>query len=158
MVLERLVRFYRRYEEASTRIAFFLIALQAVHLIWLTTDVVLVKLGVGPGQIFPDGLEPVQAFIDYLEIPGLIAGVSVYVMNMVGKGKVSARNTLFTGLLLIQFVHLFWITDEVVYQVLLESDLADIPEPVAWVAIMIDYLELPVMFDLFARVFRKKKK
>lgn len=157
MVLRRILKFCERYEEASAKVAFFLIALQIVHLAWLTTDIVLVKLVPGQIPLFPAALEPVQAAIDYLEIPGLFAAVTVYITGMVRRGKISPKNALFTGLLLIQFVHLFWITDEVVYEVLLNSNLIDLPDSVAWVAILIDYLELPVMFDLFARVFRKKK-
>lgn len=157
MVLKRILKFCERYEEASTKVAFFLIALQIIHLVWLTTDIVFVKLFPNQIPLFPVALEPVQAVIDYLEIPGLFAAITVYIMGMARRKTVSLKNSLLTALLLIQFVHLFWITDEVVYEVLLESDLVEIPAPVAWVAILIDYLELPVMFDLFMRVFRKKK-
>ncbi|MBI4894678.1 MAG: hypothetical protein HY833_03005 [Candidatus Aenigmarchaeota archaeon] len=157
MVLKRILKFCERYEKAGTKVAFFLIALQLVHLVWLTTDIVLVKLLPGQMPLFPRALEPVQAVIDYLEIPGLFAAVTIYVMGMVRTGRISPKNALLTALLLVQFVHLFWITDEVVYEVLLESDLVEIPAPVAWVAIMIDYLELPVIFDLFKRVSGKKK-
>jgi len=156
MVLKKILRFCEKYEEAGAKVAFFLIALQIVHLAWLTTDIVLVKLDPTRTQMFPIALEPLQAVVDYLEIPGLFAGVSIYVMSIMRKDRNSVRNMLFTAMLIIQFVHLFWITDEVVYQVLLKSDLVEIPDSVAWVAIMIDYLEIPVMFDMFGRAFKKK--
>ena len=157
MLLKRILGFCKRYEEASTKVAFFLIALQLIHLVWLTTDIVLVKLLPDQVPLFPKALEPVQAAIDYLEIPGLFAAITIYVMGMARSGKVPLKNALFTAMLLVQFVHLFWITDEVVYEILLNSNLIDLPDSVAWVAILIDYLELPVMFDLSVRVFRKKK-
>lgn len=157
MVLRKILAFCERYERVTTRVAFFLIALQLIHLTWLTTDVVLVKLFGDHMAVFPKALEPVQAFIDYMEIPGLFAGATVY-LTAVARHKERAKNALFSFLLLIQMVHLFWITDEVVYEVLLNSDLIDLPEAVAWVAIMIDYMELPVIFDLFRRTFRNGRK
>jgi len=154
MVLRKILAFCYRYEHVTTRIAFFLIALQLGHLIWLTTDVVLVRLVDGQVPLFPVILNPVQALIDYLEIPGLFAGITVYLTA--ARGKNSLRNSIFTFLLVIQIVHLFWITDEVVYETLLHSNLIDFPEAAAWAAIMIDYMELPVIFDLFRKTFWRK--
>jgi hypothetical protein len=154
MVLKNILRFCEKYNHITTRIAFFLISLQIVHLTWLTTDIVLVKLFEGQEPLFPKSLEPVQAIIDYMEIPGIFAGAVIYLTAMTRRRE-SVKNALFLSLLLIQIIHIFWITDEVVYEVLLNSDLIDLPETVAWIAIMIDYMELPVIFDLFKRTFWK---
>jgi hypothetical protein len=157
MVIKRILAFCERYERLSTRIAFFIIALQLVHLFWLTTDVVFVK-AFGLQGMFPPALEPIQAVIDYTEIPGLFAAIAVYVMNIARGNRGSLKNSLFIAMLLLQVIHLFWITDEVVYETFFNSNLIDLPEYVAWVAILIDYLELPVIADLFIRAFRDGKK
>jgi hypothetical protein len=52
----------------------------------------------------------------------------------------------------VQVFHIFWITDEVVYESLFGSTSAvEIPHYAAWIAILIDYLELQVIGDLFYR-------
>ena len=67
-----------------------------------------------------------------------------------------AVNTIFLSLLATQIIHIFWITDEVVYESFFGGDLLTFPIYLAWVAILIDYLEIPVMIDLFRRLFTKK--
>ena len=42
--LQKLVRFWQRYENLSLKIAFVLISLQLVHLYWLTADVVVKRI------------------------------------------------------------------------------------------------------------------
>jgi hypothetical protein len=59
--------------------------------------------------------------------------------------------------LAIQSIHIFWITDDVVYATFVGSDLIYMPEYFAWIAILIDYLELPVIYDLLKRIVRKEK-
>ena len=56
-----------------------------------------------------------------------------------------------------QWLHLFWITDEIVLEVLAVKTLVYIPAWLAWIAISIDYLELPVMYDTIIRTLRLKK-
>jgi hypothetical protein len=65
-------------------------------------------------------------------------------------------NAIFLSLLVTQVVHIFWITDEVVYESFFGSDLVILPIYLSWTAILIDYLEIPVMIDLFRRVFNKE--
>src|SRR3989344_759149 len=50
-----------------------------------------------------------------------------------------------------QWLHIFWITDEFVIQYLAGSDIGFLPFWLAWLAIFIDYLELPVMYDTIKR-------
>jgi hypothetical protein len=56
-------------------------------------------------------------------------------------------------MLAIQVFHIFWITDAVVYDTIFgsPSGSVEIPYYAAWIAILIDYLELPVIVDLFYR-------
>jgi hypothetical protein len=51
-------------------------------------------------------------------------------------------------------VHIFWITDEFVVQTFKGGGdpIVAIPAWLAWVAIMIDYLELPVIFETFKKM------
>jgi hypothetical protein len=56
-------------------------------------------------------------------------------------------------MLAVQVFHIFWLTDEVVYDVFSGSSAVEIPFYAAWIAILIDYLELPVIADLFCKTF-----
>jgi hypothetical protein len=56
----------------------------------------------------------------------------------------------------VQVVHIFWIPDEVVYSSLFNYSFVEIPYVLSWSAILIDYLELPVMADLFYKIIKKK--
>jgi hypothetical protein len=59
--------------------------------------------------------------------------------------------------LAIQSFHIFWITDDIVYSTFVGSELISMPEYFVWIAILIDYLELPVIYDLFKRTIKKEK-
>jgi hypothetical protein len=61
-------------------------------------------------------------------------------------------------MLAVQVVHIFWITDEIVYDTLFKTRLVEFPLYIAWIAILIDYLELPVMADLFYKIIKGEKK
>ena len=61
-------------------------------------------------------------------------------------------------MLAVQVVHIFWITDEVVYSSLFNYSFIEIPYVLSWITILIDYLELPVMVDLFYRIIKKEKR
>ena len=52
-----------------------------------------------------------------------------------------------------QWLHIFWITDEYVVQraVRRTRPSSSLPAWLAWVAILIDYLELPVIYDTLKR-------
>ena len=52
-----------------------------------------------------------------------------------------------------QWLHIFWITDEYVSAELAGAGAASaLPGWLAWVAILIDYLELPVIYDTLKRL------
>jgi hypothetical protein len=157
-LVQKFINFYHRYENLNLKITFVLISLQILHLYWLTTDVVLQKIFGQSFFLVPKSLLPIFVVIDYIEIPALISGIIFYTYS-IRKGKDSANKSyLFLGLLGVQVIHIFWITDEVVYNSLFKSSLVEIPYLLSWIAILIDYLELPVMVDLFYKVVRKKRR
>ena len=159
--LQKLVRFWQRYENLSLKIAFVLISLQLVHLYWLTADVVVKRItGESALGLQLNGL--LLAFfivIDYIEIPALAAGLTYYALSLYRHQKSSTKNALLLAMLAVQVFHIFWITDEVVYEAFFgSSNAVEIPYYAAWIAILIDYLELPVIGDLFYKTIVKGKR
>lgn len=155
MILQKIADFWHRYENLNLKIALVLISLQIIHLYWLTTDVVLKRLVGTSFFAFSQVPLPLFVIIDYLEIPALIAGITFYSLNVYRQRKFG-KDFLLLVALAIQIFHLFWITDEVVYDLLLGTIPIQIPVFLAWIAISIDYLELPVIGDLFYKLFRKR--
>jgi hypothetical protein len=157
-LVAKFINFYNRYENLNLKITFFLISLQILHLYWLTTDVVLQKIFDESFFLAPKSLLPVFVVIDYIEIPALISGLIFYAYSIRSNKSTAKKSYLFLGLLGVQVIHIFWITDEVVYDSLFKSNFVEIPYVLSWIAILIDYLELPVMADLFYKVIKKKKR
>ena len=155
---QKIVNFWYRYENLNLKITFILISLQLLHLYWLTTDVVLQRIYGESFLIFPKALLPVFVVIDYIEIPALISGMTFYSLSIYKHQKNSWKNSLFLAMLAVQVVHIFWITDEIVYDAFFETRLLEFPLYIAWIAILIDYLELPVMADLFYKIIKGEKK
>jgi hypothetical protein len=157
--LHKVLSFWEKYQNLNLKIAFILMSLQVLHLYWLTADVVL-KMIAGDSYFgLPSTLLPLFILVDYIEIPALISGITFYSFSILRNTKASrdiAVNTIFLSLLATQIVHIFWITDEVVYESFFGIDLVTFPIYLAWVAILIDYLEIPVMIDLFRRFFSRK--
>jgi hypothetical protein len=159
-VFKKFINFYLRYQNINLKISFILISLQLLHLYWLTTDVVIYRL---TGIDYFVGLSDfilLFIIIDYIEIPALVSGIIYYFFAIIfdkNEKEKRIKNTVLLILLSIQSIHIFWITDEVVYSTFVGSDLIYMPEYFAWIAILIDYLELPVIYDLLKRIVRKEK-
>ncbi len=159
-MFKKFINFYLRYQNISLKISFILISLQLLHLYWLTTDVVIYRL---TGIDYFVGLSDfilLFIIIDYIEIPALVSGIIYYFFAITfdkNEKEKRIKNTILLILLSIQSIHIFWITDEVVYSTFVGSDLIYMPEYFAWIAILIDYLELPVIYDLLKRIIRKEK-
>ena len=155
----RIINFYLRYQNINLKISFILISLQLLHLYWLTTDVVIYRLtGI---DYFIELSDFILLFIiiDYIEIPALVSGIIYYFFALIYDKREKEnriKNTVLLILLAIQSIHIFWITDEVVYSTFVGSDLIYMPEYFAWIAILIDYLELPVIYDLLKRIIKKE--
>lgn len=158
-MFKEFINFYLRYQNLNLKISFLLISLQLLHLYWLTTDVVLYRItGI---DYFVEASDFVLLFIiiDYIEIPALVSGIMYYFFNLIYNNKEKEnriKNTIFLILLAIQSIHIFWITDDIVYSTFVGDDLIEIPEYIAWIAILIDYLELPVIYDLLKRIIKKE--
>ncbi len=153
--IQTLVAFWHRYENLNLKIAFVLISLQLIHLYWLTADVVIKRItGTSALDLSQNGLLFLLfIIIDYIEIPALVAGLAYYSLSIYKHQKGQAKNAILLAMLAVQVFHIFWLTDDVVYDTFFGSpeQRVEIPFFAAWAAILIDYLELPVIGDLFYR-------
>jgi hypothetical protein len=150
---DRFWRWYERHYLLNLAVASGLFVLQLVHLYWLGADPIATRVS-GDGLFHPTGfVRYLILFVDYTEIPALMAVSLVYV-NELRSGR-SFRPLLFLVLLNSQWLHIFWITDEYVGNELAGQPAASsLPGWLAWVAILIDYGELPVIWDTLKRAAR----
>lgn len=144
--------FWKWYQEnyvLNLTVATALFSLQVLHLFWLFAHIILPKLG-GPDLfIHFSFLHWPLVLIDYTEIPAIVT-TSVLYINEIRK-KSNIKSWLFLIFLNIQWIHLFWITDEFVVKNFVFSGVA------WWTAIAIDYLELPVIIDTISKLSRNVK-
>ncbi len=142
---------YERHYALNVAIALGLFVVQLVHLYWLTTNVVALRL-FGESWFTPsDVVEYVILLVDYTEIPALVS-VSLIYVNDLRKQGMTLQPVLFLLFLNSQWLHIFWITDEfVVNEFAGREAQTSLPAWLAWVAILIDYLELPVIWDTVRR-------
>ena len=134
-----------------------LFLLQAFHLYWLFTDVVLQRITGHSYFAFPPFWGALSTILDYTEIPALISTSLVYINQLRLTG--SKRNIWYLVALNIQWLHLFWITDEIVVERFANTaGLFHWSAFLAWIAILIDYLELPVMYDTAKQTIHEFKK
>ncbi len=147
---------YERHYLLNVSIALGLFSLQITHLVWLFADVIFLKLfGFELLPITPL-FETIIILVDYTEIPALITTGLIYVNEL--RKKYEFKNLLFLILLFSQFLHIFWITDEfVVEQFTNALKTTILPFWLAWVAILIDYLEVPVIIDTTKRLVKALK-
>lgn len=147
-----LKEFWKWYEEhyfLNLAVAGGLFMLQLIHLFWLATDVIAVKI-FGTGIFDLRGVwEYIIVAVDYTEIPALIT-TSVLYLNEARK-KANVKSVLFLFLINSQWLHLFWITDEFVIDALTGAGTL-LPASLAWVAIVIDYLEVPIIADILKKI------
>ena len=155
--MQKFWAWYERHYTINVTIAAILFSLQIVHLYWLTTHVVTVRLWGLDLFSPPPFWETLIILVDYTEIPAIITTSLVYLNNL--RKGFKFKPLLYLLFLDIQLLHIFWITDEFV-----EARLTGVPEttilPVwlAFIAIAIDYLELPVIFETIGRAFKEIKK
>jgi hypothetical protein len=148
-------QFWNWYEEnlhLNIGVAVFIFVWQLIHLLWLASDVIFERL-FSVALLNLSGIwEFLIIAVDYTEIPAIFT-VSLVYINELRKGKNVGRSILFLILLNSQWFHLFWITDEFVVEKFGGSSETVLPLWLAWVAIMIDYLELPVIYDTIKKFF-----
>lgn len=141
LLLRQISNFYQRWERLGLKVTFILVSLQVIHLFWLTTFVILnmpeLTLYIPP-ILF--------VMIDYLELPAIFSGTIFYLLSLhLHKNK---KDLLYVGLLLIQIIHIVWITDTFIYMAFNFNQMIYL----AWFAIAIDFLEVPVIWDLYKRL------
>lgn len=149
-LLRRFFAWYERYYLLNITVAAGLFVLQLAHLYWLTAHVVAERLF---GHSYAD-LEGIFRYliliVDYTEIPALISVSLVYVNEL--RKRFHWESVLSLLFLNSQWLHIFWITDEfVVAEFTGAGHGTSLPLWLAWVAILIDYLELPVIVSTIGR-------
>jgi hypothetical protein len=147
---------YQKHYLLNLSVATLLFVVQLFHLYWLFTDVILFKL---TGQSYfglNDVWGVVSTFLDYSEIPAIISSSVLYVHLL--RKKWTTKNFLYLLFINIQWIHILWITDEIVVEQFSEGfNLFHWANAAAWVAILIDYLELPVIWDTTKRLVSEIK-
>ena len=123
----------RKSEPYLEGLSALLFLTQIVHLVWMTTYVVPVKIW---GISLWSPPEAPLAFADYLELPAIFTASILYLRT---------RDWKMLFLVNVQLLHIYWITDEIILN---RNTLYPI---LAWAAIMIDYLEIPVIIDTSRR-------
>lgn len=135
-----------------------LFLLQLVHLYWMTTNIVFFRAFGHPFWDPSHFWNTVIALLDYTEIPAIITS-SIFYVHQYGKAaELKWRSILFLFLINSQWLHLFWITDEIIYAQFAGTAAIIIPVWLSWTAIVIDYLELPVMYDTVKKAIVSFKK
>ncbi len=146
--------FWKWYEKSYGVIAFLtamLFLLQLVHLYWMTTNIVFFRAFGHPFWNPSSFWNTVIALVDYTEIPAIISSSIFYIFQYRRNREMLWHSIIFLFLINSQWLHLFWITDEVIYAQFSGTALIAIPVWLSWLAISIDYLELPVMYDTFKK-------
>ncbi len=151
-MLEKFWAWYERTYALNLSIAFGLFVLQLIHLVWLTGDVVWPRLFSEEIFHIHGGPEVLIALVDYTEVPALISVSLIYINEL--RKSWSAKYFFYLLFLNSQWLHLFWITDEFVVDAFSGAGATVLPVWLAWVAILIDYLELPVMLDTGKKFIR----
>lgn len=145
---------YQRHHALVLSMTVVLFLVQLFHLYWLFVDVILQRLtGANYFPLPADGLL-LYILIDYTEIPVLVS-ISIHYLNQL-RMRVSVKPLLMLALLNSQWIHIAWITDDVIVDAFRGDSYATWPMLLAWLAILIDYAELPVIFDTVSEVWSKR--
>lgn len=150
-MLQGFWRWHQRHRTFNIGVAAGLFLWQIAHLLWLTTDVVIFQL---TGDKAFD-ISPLARFFiiiaDYTEIPALVSVSLIYIAEL--RQRFTKRNALLLIALNLQWLHIFWITDTFILRGFSLHPGAVWPALLFWIAVVIDYLELPVMADVLGKLF-----
>ena len=141
---------YNRHYALNLALAAGLFALQIVHLVWLTVDPLPLRV---LGDVVVELEKPWSwplLLVDYTEIPALV-GVSLVYLNEL-RSRFAWKPALYLAFLNSQWLHIFWITDEFVVAGDDGPATVGLPAWLAYVAILIDYLEVPVIYDTLRKL------
>jgi hypothetical protein len=157
-IWQKFWRWYERNYVLNVSIALGLFFIQVVHLTWLGGEVVWLR-AFGFSLFELSGIwEKIIVLVDYTEIPALFTMTLVYVDAWRRGAKWNAL--LMLALLHSQWIHIFWITDEYIIETFSTFGQTVLPAWLAWIAILIDFLEIPVIIDTIKKLFiaiRKKE-
>jgi len=159
-IFQKFWAWYERNYILNVSIAAGLFLLQLVHLFWLGGDVIVGRLTGVPWFDLQGVWQLIITLVDYTEIPAIFSITLVYI-NEWRQGR-RWHAILMLLLLHSQWLHIFWITDELVVDTFTGEHMHTtvLPAWLAWVAIFIDYLEVPVVIDTLlklSRAMREKK-
>lgn len=157
-VFEKFWKWYNSHLTLNLSVAAGLFILQLVHLTWLALHVIAFK-AFGHSLWTPSPFwQNIIILVDYTEIPALFSTSLVYV-NEIRKHGVKFKPVWYLFSLAIQLVHMYWITDTFVLEKFTgRGSGVLLPEWLAWTAILIDYLEVPVIIETFRKLFASLKK
>ncbi len=153
-VARRFWAWYQRHYLATLILTTAAFLLQIFHLYWLASEVILERLTGRSYFVFPEAGMIVYVLADYLEIPALVSASLLYVYEL--RRGLRLRGLVYLLLLNTQWIHMAWITDDVVVRTLGQASLFSWNAAVAWVAILIDYLEVPVIVDTLRKVYAQR--
>lgn len=148
---QRFLQWYEKHRRVHVAIAAGLFATQIVHLIWLSGNAVTPRLFDFQFFSLEGDAQILIAVVDYLEIPAIVSASLLYILDF--RKGFALKSLLMLFFINSQWLHLFWITDEVVIATLTDTA-QSWPVLLAWAAILIDYLELPVIFDTLRQFFK----
>lgn len=152
-LIEKFWAWYERNRKLNIGLAAGLFLLQLIHLYWLTAHVVTHRIfSIGYFEV-SDFVQFLIIIVDYTEIPALL-GVSLIYLNEL-RQRFNWPSVIFLLFLNSQWLHIFWITDEFVISQFAGRASTVLPALLAWSAILIDYLELPVIVDTIKRFFKE---
>jgi hypothetical protein len=142
---------YERHYALNLAIAAGLLLLQVIHLAWLFGEVIVWRLAGEPLFVLDGVLRWPLVLVDYAEIPALLSVSLIYANEL--RRRFDAHSGGLLLLLNSQWLHIFWITDEFVLGSFGQrAAAASLPIWLAWIAISIDYLEVPVIVDTLRRM------
>jgi hypothetical protein len=148
-IIQKFFAWHERNLALNNAVVTFLFVWQLAHLFWLTAHVVLPRL-FGTHPLDLSGIfETLIVIADYVEVPAIL-GASVLYINFIKKGEEKLKSIAMLLFINSQWLHIFWITDEFVINQFAEGATV-LPVWLAWLAIFIDYLELPVIYDTLKR-------
>ncbi len=154
-IFTKISAWYERTYKIQIGIAAVLFILQLGHLIWLFGEVLWLKLFGYQLFTVSDSFQKLLIAFDYTEIPAIITSSLIYIHEYRKHKKF--KDILYFFFIVIQLLHIFWITDEFVINTTTQAGTI-LPSWLAIVAIVIDYLELPVMFETCKKFFVELKK
>jgi hypothetical protein len=145
--ISRFWEWYGRHYTFHVTLAATLFVLQIIHLVWLGGEVVAHR-ATGDALFHVEGAAKLLlVLVDWTEIPALLSTSALYLYEL--RKGFRWKPVAFLILVNSQYLHIFWITDELVVRDTLGQ--STLPGWLAWIAILIDYLEVPVIVDTVRR-------